>query len=79
MKMKKLIEAIDNLPQIAKLILCIPMLDIVWWIYRICKSLDKNNMVGLVIAIVLLFVGVPFMWLIDLICVLVKGNIWWLD
>lgn len=77
--MKKLIEAIDNLPQIAKLILCIPMLDIVWWIYRICKSLDKNNMVGLVIAIVLLFVGVPFMWLIDLICVLVKGNIWWLD
>ena len=79
MKMKKLIEAIDNLPQIAKLILCIPMLDIVWWIYRICKSLDKNNMVGVIIAVILLFVGIPFMWLVDLICVLVKGNIWWLD
>lgn len=77
--MKQLIETIDNLPKIVKLILCIPMLDIVWWIYRICKSLDKNNIVGLVIAIILLFVGVPFMWLIDLICVLVKGNIWWLD
>jgi len=77
--MKQLIETIDNLPKIVKLILCIPMLDIVWWIYRICKSLDKNNMVGLVIAIILLVVGIPFMWLIDLICVLVKGNIWWLD
>ncbi|MBQ9079959.1 MAG: hypothetical protein IJY27_02695 [Clostridia bacterium] len=77
--MKKLIETIDNLPLIAKILLCIPALDIIWWVYRICKSLDKNNMVGLVIAIVLLVVGIPFMWLIDLICVLVKGNIWWLD
>ncbi len=77
--MKQLIEAIDNLPKIVKLILCIPMLDIVWWIYRICKSLDKNNTVGLVIAIVLLFISIPVMWIIDLICVALNGKVWWLD
>ncbi len=77
--MKQLIETIDNLPKIVKLILCIPAVAIVWWIYRICKSLDKNNMVGVVIAVILLVVGIPFMWLVDLICILVKDNIWWLD
>ncbi len=77
--MKQLIEAIDNLPKLVKLILCIPMLDIVWWIYRVCKSLDKNNTVGVVLAVILAIIASPIVWLIDLICVLVKGNVWWLD
>lgn len=77
--MKSLINALDNLPKLIKLILCIPMLDIVWVVYRICRSLDKNNMVGLVIAIILIIIGIPFLWLIDLICVLLKGSVWWID
>jgi hypothetical protein len=77
--MRSLINAIDNLPLIVKLILCIPAVAIVWMIYRVCRSLDKNNLVGVVLAIVLVFVGIPFMWLIDLLCILVKGNVWWLD
>lgn len=77
--MKQFIETMKNLPLIAKLILCIPVLDIVWNITRLLRSLDKNNMVGVVLAVVLLIVGAPFVWLIDLICVIVKGDIWWLD
>ena len=77
--MKSLIDAIDNLPKIVKLILCIPAIAIVWMIYRICCSLEKKNMVGVVIAVILCFVGIPFMWLIDLLCILFKGSIWWID
>ena len=77
--MRDLIKAIDNLPKIAKLILCIPAIAIVWMIYRVCRSLQKNNMIGVILAVVLIFVGVPFMWLIDLVCILLKGNIWWID
>jgi hypothetical protein len=77
--MKSLIKAMDNLPLLIKLILCIPAVAIVWMIYRVCRSLDKNNLVGVVLAIVLVFVGIPFMWLIDLLCILVKGNVWWID
>ena len=77
--MKSLIKAMDNLPLLVKLILCIPAVAIVWTIYRLCRSLDKNNLVGVVLAIVLIFVGVPFMWLIDLLCILTKGNVWWID
>ena len=75
--MKDIIKTFDNLPLIVKLILCIPGIAIVWWIYRIIKSVDANNVVGIVAAIVLLIVGIPFFWLIDLICILVKGNVWW--
>lgn len=76
--MKDLIKAIDNLPWIVKLILCIPMLDIVWWIYRLIKSLDANNTVGIVLAIVLLIVGIPWFWIIDIICVILNKKIWWI-
>ena len=77
--MKNLIDMFDNLPQIVKLILCIPAVAIVWMIYRICRSLEKNNMIGVVVGVILVFVGIPFMWLIDLICILLKGNVWWID
>ena len=77
--MKDLIRAIDNLPQLIKIILCIPAIAIVWMIYRLCRSLEKNNMVGVVLSIVLIVFGLPFMWLIDLLCILTKGNVWWID
>lgn len=75
--MKELIKAIDEQPLLVKVILAIPALDIVWGIYRICRSLDKNNVVGIVISILLLFV--PFMWLIDIILILMKGTVWSMD
>ena len=75
--MKELIKAIDELPLLIKVILAIPALDIVWGIYRICRSLDKNNVAGIVVSILLLFV--PFMWLIDIIMILMKGTVWCLD
>ena len=77
--MDSLIKAIDNLPKIVKLIFCIPAIAIIWMIYCLCRSLAKKNIVGIVLAIVLVFVGIPFMWLIDLLCILFKGNIWWID
>lgn len=77
--MRDLIKAIDNLPKLVKLILAIPMLDIVWVVYRLLRSLDKKNTLGIVVAVVLLFVGIPFLWLIDIICIALNDKVWWLD
>lgn len=78
--MKQFIKAIDDMPFIVKLLLCLPVLDIVWNIYRICKSADKNNTVGIVLAIVVLLLGsYTVVWLVDLICVLLNKKIWWID
>lgn len=75
--MKDLVKAIDNLPWLVKLILCIPVLDIVWAVYRVIRSLAAGNVLGIVLSIVLIIVGIPFLWLIDLICVIVSKNVWW--
>ncbi|MBE6653938.1 MAG: hypothetical protein E7608_00615 [Ruminococcaceae bacterium] len=75
--MKDLVKAIDNLPWLVKLILCIPVLDIVWAVYRVIRSLAAGNVLGIVLSIVLIIVGIPVLWLIDLICVLVSKNVWW--
>ena len=72
--MKELLAQIEGLPLILKIILAIPALDIVWGIYRIVKAVAANNVVGIIIGIVLLFV--PIMWIIDIIMIIVKGNVW---
>ena len=76
---KKIIKTIDEQDKIIKLILCIPVVAIVWNVYRLCRSLEKNNIVGVIIAIVLMLPGACFMWLVDLLCILVNGKIWWID
>ncbi len=77
--MKNLIKAFDDLPLIVKVILCIPMLDIVWSIYKICRSADKSNVVGIVLGILTIFPGAFFIWIIDLVTLLINGKVWWLD
>ena len=76
--MKDFIKAMDYLPWILKVILCIPALEIVWGVYRVCKSLVKKNTLALIIAILLIVPGAAFMWVIDIICVILTGKIWWI-
>ena len=76
--MKDFIKAMDKLPWILKLILCIPALEIVWGVYRVCRSLVKKNTLALIIAILLIVPGAAFMWVIDIICVILTGKIWWI-
>ncbi len=77
--MKNLIKAFDDLPLVIKVILCIPMLDIVWSIYKICRSVDKSNVLGIVLGVLTIFPGAFFIWIIDLVTLLVNGKVWWLD
>lgn len=72
--MKELIDSIDSLPILIKVILAIPALDIIWGIYRIVCSLTENDTTALIVSIILLFV--PFMWIIDIVFLILKGNVW---
>jgi hypothetical protein len=75
----KFVKAMDDLPLIVKIILAIPALDIIWVIYRIVKSLAKGNMIGVILGIVLVIVGLPFLWLVDIIFIVLKGQVFWID
>lgn len=77
--MQKLINTIDELPLIVKIIFAIPALDIIWNIYRLCRSIVNNNIIGIILAVLLLTVGLAFMWLIDIICLLLNQKVLWID
>ena len=77
--MKNFIVAMEKLPLLVKVILALPMLDIVWVIYRIVRSADKQSTFGILLGVIVIIIGIPFLWLIDIITILVTGNVWWID
>ena len=77
--MQNLINSIDQLPMLVKIILALHGVDIVWVIYRLVRSIVKENLVGIVIAVVAIIVGLPWLWLIDILCLASMGKVWWID
>ena len=73
--MKGLIKSFDNLPWIVKLLLCLPIVDIVWAIYRIVKGAVTGNVLTLIAGIIWIVLGSTILWLIDLICIIATGHI----
>ena len=69
--MKDVVKSFDNLPWLVKLLLCLPVLNIAWAIYRICKGADTKNTLMLVVGILWIFVGSTVLWLVDLICTII--------
>lgn len=77
--MKSYIKLLDGFSPIVKIIIALPFLDILWNIYRLAKSLEKKNVLGIIIAIILILPGAAFMWLVDIISLLVLGKVLWID
>ena len=77
--MKGLINALNGLPKIVKILLALPVLDIIWVVCRLFTSIEKKNMLGTVLAVVLIIVGIPFLWIIDIICIALNDKVWWID
>lgn len=77
--MQEYINAFDNLPLVVKIIFALPMLDILWAIYRLCKSLSKQNTVGIVLAVLMLIVCPALFWLVDIITLAFTGKVLWIN
>ena len=66
--MKDVIKSFDDLPWIAKLILCLPVLNLAWAIYRIIKGVTEKKTAILVAGILWIVPGSVVCWVVDLIC-----------
>lgn len=77
--MKGLIKWFDEAPLIVKIILALPVLDITWVIYRLCRSIAHGKVLGIVLGIVLIIVGIPFLWLVDILTLIFMGKVLWFD
>lgn len=69
----------DELPLVVKILLALPFLDIVWVVYRLIKSIEGKNTLGIVLAVVLLVFGIPFLWLVDIITLVLSNKVLWLE
>lgn len=77
--MKELVKAIEGLPTIVKFI-GVLIWGILGNIYRLARSAAKGNVVGIVLAIILLICGGFFiLWIFDLVCIVIGKDIWWID
>ena len=72
--MKEFIKLMNGLPWIAKIILCIPVLDIVWAIYRIVKGVAKKNNVNVIVGIIWIVGACTLTWLFDLVTTILYGH-----
>lgn len=77
--MKDIIKVLEGLPWIVRILLTI-FLDLYNNIIRLCRSIQKNSILGIVLAIILIATGGLFiLWIIDLFTVLFNKKIWWID
>lgn len=77
--MSGLIKWFDKMPKVLKVILALPFLDIVWAVYRLCRSIRKKSVLGIVLAILLLFICPTIFWIVDIITILVGNKVLWID
>ena len=77
--MKDLLKALEGLPYIVRVLLTI-FVGIYSNLLRLFRSLAKSNVLGIVLAIIFLITGgFGIFWIIDIICVVLGKNIWWID
>ena len=69
--MKDVVKAFDKLPWIVKILLCLPLLNIAWGVYRICKGIDEKNTLMLIMGILWIVPGCVLCWVIDLVSTIV--------
>lgn len=69
------VKAMDDLPLVLKIILALPVLDIVWAIYRIVKGVCKGNILTLIVGIIWLVAGTTICWVLDIIFIILTGKV----
>lgn len=72
--MKELINQVNALPLIIKLILCIPAIEIFYGVCRVVNGIAKQDVLWTVLGILTIIPGAFFMWILDVIWVLLYGH-----
>ncbi len=77
--MKDLVKALEGLPYIVRVLLTI-LYGVYGNLMRLFRSLAKNNLVGIILAVILLLCGgFIILWIWDVIRVILGKQVWWID
>lgn len=77
--MDKLVKTLDGFPRWLKILLVI-LWGVYGNLYRLFKSIQKKNVLGIVLAAILLVCGgFVVLWIIDIVMMILFGRVWWID
>lgn len=74
--MKEYYEFLEKQSKGIKAVLCIGPLDLLWVIYRCAKAYERKDETSLIVWILLAVFAGSLLWIFDLICVAINGEIY---
>lgn len=75
--MRGFIDWMNGRSRLVKILFCLPFVDIIWAIYRLFGAIINKNVLHIVLAALWIVFGGFIGWVLDLICILVTGHIFW--
>lgn len=75
--MRGFLDWMNGRSRLVKILFCLPIIDIIWGVYRLLGAIANKNVLHIVLAALWIvfagFVG----WVLDLVCILLTGHIFW--
>lgn len=75
--MNQFIKWMDNRSRLVKILFCLPIIDIIWGVYRVLGAIKNKNWFHLVLAIIWLVIAGFVGWVLDLVCIILFNHICW--
>ena len=72
--MQSLIKWFQDAPLWAKIVFALPVLDIIWAIFRIVKGAVKSDLKLVLIGILWIVLGWAILWVVDIVTIIVENN-----
>jgi len=67
----------DDQSRLLKIIFCLPILDILWGVYRLGGAIANKDALHIVLAVLWIIFGGWIGWILDLVFILITGRICW--
>ena len=71
------IKWMNGRSRLVKILFCLPIIDIIWGVYRLLGAIMNKNVLHIVLAVLWIFFAGFVGWVLDLICIIITGHIFW--
>ena len=75
--MSAFVKWMDDRNRLVKILFCLPIIDILWGLYRLFEAISIKDWFKLVLAIIWILIAGFVGWVLDLVWIIVFGHIFW--
>ena len=75
--MKAFCKWMNEQPRIIKILFCLPIIDIIWGVYRLGGAIVNKDVLHIVLAVLWILIAGFIGWLLDLVSILLTNHIFW--